>query len=37
MNYLAYVIAAYAVFAYLAASADGDFGSAAKKVSPPEE
>ncbi len=34
---LAQNVAAYAVFAYLAASADGDFGSAAKKVTPPEE
>jgi Zn-dependent M28 family amino/carboxypeptidase len=34
---LAQNVAAYAVFAYLAASADGDFGSAAKPVSPPSE
>ena len=30
-------VAAYAVFAYLAASAEGDFGSAAKAVTPPAE
>ncbi|MGO4262639.1 M28 family peptidase [Lysobacter sp. TAB13] len=34
---LAQNVAAYAVFAYLAASADGDFGSEAKKVTPPDE
>ncbi|MGN7918475.1 M28 family peptidase [Lysobacter sp. 22409] len=34
---LAQNVAAYAVFAYLAASADGDFGSEAKQVTPPEE
>ncbi|QWP76704.1 M28 family peptidase [Lysobacter sp. K5869] len=34
---LAQNVAAYAVFAYLAASADGDFGSAPKQVTPPEE
>lgn len=34
---LAQNVAAYAVFAYLAASADGDFGSEAKKVTPSEE
>ena len=34
---LAQNVAAYAVFAYLAASAEGDFGSAAKPVSPPAE
>lgn len=34
---LAQNVAAYAVFAYLAASADGDFGSEAKTVSPPSE
>lgn len=34
---LAQNVAAYAVFAYLAASAEGDFGSQAKQVSPPEE
>ncbi len=34
---LAQNVAAYAVFAYLAASAEGDFGSAAKPVTPPGE
>jgi len=34
---LAQNVAAYAVFAYLAASADGDFGSEAKAVKPPSE
>lgn len=34
---LAQNVAAYAVFAYLAASAEGDFGSAAKAVTPPAE
>ncbi|MEI2456417.1 M28 family peptidase [Lysobacter firmicutimachus] len=34
---LAQNVAAYAVFAYLAASAEGDFGSRAKQVTPPEE
>ncbi|WP_242111575.1 M28 family peptidase [Luteimonas aquatica] len=34
---LAQNVAAYAVFAYLAASAEGDFGSEAKQVTPPEE
>lgn len=34
---LAQNVAAYAVFAYLAASADGDFGSAPKQVEPPQE
>ncbi|MFC5570065.1 M28 family peptidase [Lysobacter yangpyeongensis] len=34
---LAQNVAAYAVFAYLAASADGDFGSEAKTVTPPSE
>lgn len=34
---LAQNVAAYAVFAYLAASADGDFGSEAKVVKPPQE
>ena len=34
---LAQNVAAYAVFAYLAASAEGDFGSAAKPVTPPAE
>lgn len=34
---LAQNVAAYAVFAYLAASAEGDFGSAAKAVTPPTE
>ena len=34
---LAQNVAAYAVFAYLAASADGDFGSEAKKIKPPQE
>ncbi len=34
---LAQNVAAYAVFAYLAASAEGDFGSAAKVVVPPVE
>ncbi|MHB8913158.1 MAG: M28 family peptidase, partial [Lysobacter sp.] len=34
---LAQNVAAYAVFAYLAASAEGDFGSAAKPVVPPAE
>ncbi|MDR7099708.1 hypothetical protein J2X04_002089 [Lysobacter niabensis] len=34
---LAQNVAAYAVFAYLAANADGDFGSEAKKVTPPQE
>jgi len=34
---LAQNVAAYAVFAYLAASAEGDFGSAAKPVTPPRE
>jgi hypothetical protein len=34
---LAQNVAAYAVFAYLAASADGDFGSDAKAVKPPHE
>jgi hypothetical protein len=34
---LAQNVAAYAVFAYLAANADGDFGSEAKAVKPPSE
>jgi len=34
---LAQNVAAYAVFSYLAASADGDFGSEAKAVTPPSE
>ncbi len=34
---LAQNVAAYAVFAYLAAEADGDFGSEAKPVTPPRE
>ena len=34
---LAQNVAAYAVFAYLAASAEGDFGSEAKAVTPPSE
>ena len=34
---LAQNVAAYAVFAYLAADADGDFGSAEKVVTPPRE
>ncbi|KAB7764731.1 M20/M25/M40 family metallo-hydrolase [Xanthomonas maliensis] len=34
---LAQNVAAYAVFAYLAAEADGDFGSRAKTVLPPSE
>ncbi|MGQ4661534.1 M28 family peptidase [Lysobacter sp. F6437] len=34
---LAQNVAAYAVFAYLAASADGDFGSELKQVTPPSE
>ncbi|MFC5579298.1 M28 family peptidase [Lysobacter niabensis] len=34
---LAQNVAAYAVFAYLAASADGDFGSDLKAVKPPQE
>lgn len=34
---LAQNVAAYAVFAYLAASAEGDFGSAAKPPTPPGE
>lgn len=34
---LAQNVAAYAVFAYLAASADGDFGSELKPVTPPED
>ncbi|MUV15667.1 M20/M25/M40 family metallo-hydrolase [Lysobacter sp. HX-5-24] len=34
---LAQNVAAYAVFAYLAADAQGDFGSEAKKVTPPRE
>ena len=34
---LAQNVAAYAVFAYLAASADGDFGSEAKESKPPQE
>lgn len=34
---LAQNVAAYAVFAYLAASADGNFGSEAKAVNPPSE
>lgn len=34
---LAQNVAAYAVFAYLAADADGDFGSEAKAVTPPQE
>ena len=34
---LAQNVAAYAVFAYLAASADGDFGSEAMAVKPPSE
>ncbi|GAB3347893.1 M28 family peptidase [Lysobacter tyrosinilyticus] len=34
---LAQNVAAYAVFSYLAASADGDFGSEAKTVNPPSE
>ncbi|MFD0739236.1 M28 family peptidase [Lysobacter koreensis] len=34
---LAQNVAAYAVFAYLAASAEGGFGSAAKPVAPPSE
>jgi len=34
---LAQNVAAYAVFAYLAAEADGDFGSASKAVTPPRE
>ncbi|UHQ25240.1 M28 family peptidase [Lysobacter sp. 5GHs7-4] len=34
---LAQNVAAYAVFAYLAASADGDFGSQPKAVTPPAE
>ena len=34
---LAQNVAAYAVFAYLAADAQGDFGSEPKKVTPPQE
>jgi len=34
---LAQNVAAYAVFAYLAAQADGDFGSAAKPATPPRQ
>ena len=34
---LAQNVAAYAVFAYLAAAAEGDFGSAPKPVTPPSE
>jgi len=34
---LAQNVAAYTVFAYLAASADGDFGSELKQVTPPSE
>lgn len=34
---LAQNVAAYAVFAYLAASADGDFGSEPKPATPPQE
>ena len=34
---LAQNVAAYAVFAYMAADANGDFGSEAKKVTPPRE
>ena len=34
---LAQNVAAYAVFAYLAADAQGDFGSKPKKVTPPQE
>ncbi|MCF6018551.1 M28 family peptidase, partial [Xanthomonas perforans] len=34
---LAQNVAAYTVFAYLAAEADGDFGSRAKSVQPPSE
>ena len=34
---LAQNVAAYAVFAYLAADADGDFGSERKQVTPPRE
>ena len=34
---LAQNVAAYAVFAYLAASADGDFGSELKPAEPPQE
>lgn len=34
---LAQNVAAYAVFAYLAADAEGDFGSELKKVEPPKE
>ena len=34
---LAQNVAAYAVFAYMAANADGDFGSEAKPVTPPSE
>jgi hypothetical protein len=34
---LAQNVAAYAVFAFLAADADGDFGSERKQVTPPRE